>query len=100
MNVTIETAHATFRAEPEHGRPVTFEVRLRSVNVASTSGWYSRNMQTRYVVGLKGSDGQGFCQFASFEKACASALSRARRYEKAYSKPRGIAATSRQEVAA
>jgi hypothetical protein len=91
MNVVIETAHATFRAEPEYGRPVTFEVRVRTVNVSQHSGW-SRNMQSRYVVGLKGSDGAGFAHFMSFEKACQSALSRARRYEKAYSRPRGLQA--------
>lgn len=90
MNVTIETAHATFRAEPEYGRPVTFEVRLRSVNVSQSRGWGSKNMQQRYVVGLLGSDGAGFAHFMSFEKACQSALSRASRYEKAYSRPRGV----------
>ena len=101
MNVNIETAYATFRAEPEHGRPVTFEVRLRTVNVSSDrSYWRSRNMRDRYVVGLKGSDGAGFCQFTSFEKACASALSRANRYERAYSKSRGIAARARTVGAA
>lgn len=92
MNVIIDTAHATFRAEPEHGRPVTFEVRLRRINVASDNYWRSKNLQDRYVVGLLGSDGSGFCHYASFTKACAAALSRAKRYEKAYSKPRGIAA--------
>lgn len=95
MNVVIEKTEATFRAEPEYGRPVTFEVRSRLVDVSRT-GW-RRNMQERYVVGLKGSDGQGFAQFVSFERACSAALSRARRYERAYSRPRGI---QRTEVAA
>lgn len=100
MNVVIETAHATFRAEPEHGRPVTFEVRLRTVDVSSDRNyWRSKNMQARYVVGLLGSDGAGFAQFASFEKACSAALSRARRYEKAYSVQRGVI-VRRREVAA
>jgi len=97
MDVVIETAHATFRAEPEFGRPVTFEVRLRKVDV-SRSNW-TRNRQDRYVVGLKGSDGDGFGHFMSFEKACAAALSRARRYERAYAKPRGIAALKKEAAA-
>ena len=95
MNAVIETGFATFRAEPEHHRPVTFEVRVQRVNVAGNP--WSKNMQSRYVVGLKGSAGPGFAHFTSFEKACQSALSRARRFEKAYSKPRGIV---RQGVAA
>lgn len=98
MNVVIETAYATFRAEPQYGRPVTFEVREREVDVASRNSW-RKNVQTRYVVGLKGSDGGGFAHFISFEKACASALSRCRRFEKAYSEPRGVA-VRREGVAA
>lgn len=94
MNVVIDQDVATFRAEPEYGRPVTFEVRHREVDVRR-GGW-GRNMQPRFVVALLGSDGQGFAHFVSFEKACASALSRATRYERAYSKPRGIQCTLRE----
>ena len=90
MNATIETAYATFRAEPEHHRPVTFEVRLQRVDVSRDRAWRVKNLQERYVVGLKGSAGSGFAHFVSFEKACQAALSRARRFEKAYSKPRGL----------
>lgn len=92
MNVTIDTAHATFRAEPLHGRPVTFEVTLREIDVRQRRTAWGRNMQQRYVVQLKGSTGDGFAHFTSFEAACRSALARARKYERAFDKPRGIAA--------
>lgn len=93
LEVEINEQHATYAVDPEHGARVVFEVRYREVNI-SRSRW--RNLKDRYVVGLKGSDGDGFAHFTSFEKACRSALYRARRYEKAYSKPRG----TRQTVAA
>lgn len=95
MNATIGTDHATFRAEPAHGRPVTFEVRYRTIDVST--GW-GRNMQDRYVVGLLGSDGDGFSHHTTFETACARALTRARRFEAAYSKPRPVARRHRLEL--
>lgn len=38
LAVDIETAYATFAVRPDFGRPVTFEVRLREVDV-SRSAW-------------------------------------------------------------
>ena len=90
MNADIGDDYATFRAEPIYGRAVTFEVRQRQIDVRRDRGWGGRNLQPRFVVGLKGSDGDGFAHFTTFEKACRAALSRASRYERAYDKPRGI----------
>ena len=78
--------------QPEHGRPVTFVVTSRQVNVARAA--WGKRYETRYVVGLKGSGGNGFSHHTSFEVAVRHALARARRYELAYSRPRGLAATS------
>lgn len=82
--------HATITASPEYGRAVTFEVRWRDVRLGND--WYNRRREPRFVVGLLGSDGAGFSQHVSFERAVSACLSRARRYDKAYSVPRGIAA--------
>ncbi len=87
IEVTYEEDRATFATRPEYGKPVTFEVRFRSA-VVGRSGWGGARKAGRYVVGLKGSDGNGFAHFTTFEAACRSALSRARRYERAFSKPR------------
>jgi hypothetical protein len=70
---TFEESRAEVVVTPEHGRTVAFVVEWRLVDV----GQYHRNRQWRYVVGLHGSDGQGFCHYLSFERAC--------------SKPRGLA---------
>lgn len=91
MDVEIETAHALLAVRPPHGRPVTFEVRLRSVKIGASS--WSRSRADRYVVGLKGSDGDGFSTHVSFEAACRAALRRARTYHAAYERPRGVAAS-------
>lgn len=88
IEVDYNDRDATFTVAPEHGRTVVFEVRLRMVQV----GRSRHNLQYRYVVGLKGSDGPGFIAHTSFERACRSALWRARRYQKAYSEPHGVAA--------
>lgn len=84
---------ATFAVRPEHGKPVTFEVRHRELDVAGPTlrTWGQHRFAHRFVVGLKGSSGHGFAHFTSFEAACRSALYRARRYERAYSVPRGVA---------
>jgi len=89
MNVVVGEESATFRAEPEHGRPVTFCVSWRKVDVSNAKSW-RKKCNWRYVVHLIGSAGGGFSHHTSFEAACRSALSRARRYEKAYSRPRGV----------
>lgn len=91
IDVQIETAHAVAIVTPPHGRPVTFEVRLRDLSWRGRDGW-TRHAKSAYVVGLKGSDGSGFGHHYKFERAVASMLYRARRYEKAYSVPRGVAA--------
>lgn len=93
IDVEIGTGYACAIVEPEHGRRVVFEVRLRSLKVRRQSGWpYTRDTGNVYVVGLKGSDGEGFAHHHSFERAVQGMLSRARRYAKAYSVPRGVAA--------
>lgn len=82
IEVAIDQGHARARVAPEHGRPVTFDVRFRPIDV----GVSRRNIQDRFVVGLLGSDGDGFAHFTKFETAVASMLSRANRYHRAYSK--------------
>lgn len=85
---------ATFTVSSPLGQRVTFDVRYRSVQVGR-GGWAGKSYGTRYVVGLKGSDGQGFSAHNDFEVACRAALSRARRYEKAL-----LRAATRRGVAA
>lgn len=83
LTVEIDTDHATFVVDPPYGSRVVFEVRLRDITIDCR---YTRTrLNDRYVVGLKGSNGNGFSQHLSFERACAAALSRARRYDRAYS---------------
>jgi hypothetical protein len=84
VNVVFDADYASVTAEPAHGRAVTFEVRFRKVSVSRSP---------RYVVGLKGSDGDGFAHFTTFDRACRSAMWRARRYERAFDKPRRHAAS-------
>lgn len=98
LTVDIDLEHATFIAAPEFGRTITFEVRWREINVSPANTWGAKRIAGRWVVGLKGGNGHGFAQFTSFEKACRSALFRARRYDRAYSVPRCV--PSRTEVAA
>jgi hypothetical protein len=86
IEVEINESDATFIVDPEHGHRVVFEVRWRRPKGAATE---------RFVVGLKGSDGEGFSAHVLFDRACRSALWRARRYQKAFSKPREIPARMR-----
>lgn len=96
IEVEVNDQDATFVVEPEHGRRVVFEVRHREVHVSRrTSGIYMGTPRLRWVVGLKGSDGDGLSAHSSFERALRSALWRARRYERAYSVPRGVPAPMR-----
>lgn len=90
IDVVINETDALFVADPEHGNRVVFEVCQRQIQT-SQSQW-SHRVAERFVVQLKGSTGNGFGQFVSFEKACRSALWRARRYERAYSVPRSARA--------
>lgn len=92
LHFEVDGERATIQTRPEYGRPVTFEVRRRKVKVGGGGYWTPPRAEQRYVVGLKGSDGDGFSTHLSFETACSRALSRARRYEQAYSKPRGVMA--------
>jgi len=86
IEATIDAQHATFRVTPPHGRPVTFEVALRRVDVTrSHSGYYQTRFADRYVVQMLGSWGSGFGTFTSFDAAVRSCLHRARRYARAYS---------------
>ena len=82
LEVEIDAAGATYAATPEYGQRVVFEVRWRVV----------RHGPPRFVVQLKNSSGDGFSQHLKFETACRAALSRARRYDRAFSKPRSRAA--------
>lgn len=72
---------ATFTVSSPLGQRVTFDVRFRRVQIGR-GGWSGKSYGERYVVGLKGSDGDGFSAHTSFDVACRAALSRARRYER------------------
>lgn len=86
---------ATIAVRPEYGHPVTFVIVDRTVNVARPTGSYVvPRRASRFVVALKGSTGAGFSAHTSFDAACKSALHRARRYDRAYSVPRGLAVAS------
>jgi hypothetical protein len=90
VSYSIETRYeedeARIRVVPEHGKAITFVVDRRRAPVTR-----SLACETRYVVGLRGSGGNGFSTHTSYEAACRSALSRATRYGKAYAKARGVA---------
>lgn len=99
LDVSIDSDGATFAARPAYGKPVTFVVESREINVSRSGYWYAKRVAPRFVVALKGSSGDGFSHHTSFDEACKRALSRARRYEKAYSQPRGVVAAERLERA-
>lgn len=86
--VEFEEKRAEAVVSPTFGRRVVFVVEWRQLDV----GVSHRRLSYRYVVGLKGSTGQGFSHHTRFDDACSRLLSRARRYDRAYSKPRGLAA--------
>lgn len=90
LTVEIDEATATFTCDPAYGRKVVFEVRERVVTVGQ-SRW-TQQAANRFVVGLKGSDEQGFSTHRTFEAAFKAANLRATRYFNAYSVPRGVAA--------
>ncbi|HJR88951.1 MAG TPA: hypothetical protein VJ782_02195 [Aeromicrobium sp.] len=93
IDVVIEQDAATFAVRPPFGKPVTFVVTEKNVNVSRQTGSFvARREAPRFVVGLKGSHGNGFSHHTTFEAACSRALSRARRYDRAYSVPRRVAA--------
>lgn len=56
IDVEIGTAYASAVVEPEHGRRVVFEVRVRSLVTRDKYGW-KRHVNDAYVIGLKGSEG-------------------------------------------
>lgn len=84
---------ATFTVTRPNGMRVTFDVRKRRVKVGN--GWpysYSaKRYDDRWVVGLKGSDEDGFSQHLTYDRACQFALARARRYDRACSRARSAA---------
>jgi len=94
IEVTIDSDAAVLVARPPYGKPVTFVVEQRDVNVARPvrSYYLNKRIAPRFVVGLKGGNGDGFSHHTSFEEACKRAISRARRYDRAYSVPRGVLA--------
>ena len=95
LDVTVNTDDtATFTVTGPQGQRVTFDVRYRRVRIGS-GGWSGKSYGRRFVVGLKGSDGDGFSAHTTFDIACRSALARARRYEKACAR-----AATRKPVAA
>lgn len=87
LEVSIEPDDtATLTVRSPLGQRVTFDVRQRRIRGAGTA---------RFIVGLKGSDGEGFSQHNDFEPAFRAALSRARRYDRSLAKAaarRGVAA--------
>lgn len=59
LDMTVkDDERAEFTVKGKRGQHVTFDVRLRHVKVGRVMGY-----QPRYVVGLKGSDGDGFAHF-------------------------------------
>jgi hypothetical protein len=77
---------ATLTVHSPLGQRVTFDVRQRRIRGAGAE---------RFIVGLKGSDGQGFSQHTTFDTAFRAALSRARRYDRSLAKAakrKGVAA--------
>jgi hypothetical protein len=92
MSMEVEFGEDTARAvvTPEFGRRAVFVVERRKVDVARRNSW-RKNMKYRWVVALEGSrDESGFTHLTSFDAACRSLLHRARRFDRAYSVPRGI----------
>lgn len=68
------------------GQRVAFDVRQRRIRGAGSE---------RFIVGLKGSDGEGFSNHTTFDTAFRAALSRARRYDRSLAKAakrKGVAA--------
>jgi hypothetical protein len=93
IEVMIDSDAAVLVARPPYGKPVTFVVEEREIDVARNTGsWYQRRTARRFVVGLKGGTRTGFSHHTSFELAVTRAMSRARRYDRAYSVPRGMLA--------
>jgi len=91
---TYEEDGALFVVEPEYGCRVVFEVSRRRAPVGPRSTWGTQRCESRYVVGLKGSNGNGFSTHVSYEAACKAARIRAQKYERAYSRPRGLVRAS------
>lgn len=95
LDVSIELDNtATFTVSSPLGQRVTFDVRFRPVRIGR-GGWSGNARGLRYVVGLKGSDGEGFSAHTTFDIACRAALARARRYDQALAKAakrKGVAA--------
>ena len=94
LEADITEQGALIRVDPAHGLPVTFAVEVRRVDVTrSHSSWAPRRYAKRFVVCLANGRGDGFSTHSTVEAAVASALRRARSYERAYSQPRGLAAS-------
>lgn len=77
---------ATLTVSSPLGQRVTFDVRERYVRGRGPK---------RFIVGLKGSDGEGFSAHKTFDTAFRSALSRARQYDRSLArvaKRKGVAA--------
>lgn len=90
LEVIVGEQDAEFYARPTHGRPVAFFVEYRSVR----TGHYGRGREMRWVVTLKGNRAAEFSRHLSEETAHRAALRRARKYDAAYSVPRGLAVAS------
>ena len=88
MNITADydgMNRASFVISPPFGRAVTLVVTPRRTPRG-----------TRWVVSTPANLGDGFSRHTTYEAACKAALSRAKRYDRAYSTPRrapaGVAA--------
>lgn len=90
INADIAGDGASIVVAPEYGDPITIEVEFKETCISGPRAW-RKAYGKRYVVHLKGS-GDKFAHFTTLELGVRSALVRARRYEKAYSKPRQVAA--------
>lgn len=93
IEVTFDAERAEAVVDPAYGRRVVFVVERRTVRTGKRNHWY-QPQANRWVVGLRGSQTDGFSSHSTYEGACTSLLSRARRYERAYSVPRGLQAVA------
>jgi len=89
IDMTVDSDSTIVYARPPYGRPIAFMVELRRVKI-SKSRWDNRR-ETRYVVTLKGNREAEFSRHLTQEAAQKACLSRARKYDRAYSVPRGLA---------
>lgn len=88
LDMFEEDGNTVIYARPEHGRPIAFLVEARIVKI-SHSRWDHRR-ESRWVVTLRGNRDAELSRHLTEENALRAALRRARKYDTAYSVPRGL----------